>query len=80
MKTVLTSCWTAARRAALRFQMRSLENHIDCCDECLECVRDPVAALRIRTSRALSCRELARVRAEYNATFQPGVRKVWAAP
>ena len=77
MKTVIRNTLTAARRMALHFQMRSLESHIDGCDECLECVRDPVVTLRIKVSRNISCRELARVRAAYNATFQPGVRNVW---
>ena len=77
MKTIISNTLTAARRMALRFQMRCLLAHIDGCDECLACVRDPVAALLIRNSRALSCRELAKVRAEYNATFAPGVRNVW---
>lgn len=77
MKTALKTTWTAARRLALRFQMRSLESHIDGCDECLECVRDPLMVMRIKVSRGISCRELAKVRAEYNATFRPGVRSVW---
>ena len=77
MKTVIRNTLTAARRMALHFQMRSLESHIDGCDECLECVRDPVVTLRIKVSRNISCRELARVRAAYNATFEPGVRRVW---
>ncbi len=77
MKTAIKSTWIAARRMALHFQMRSLEQHIDGCDECLACVRDPLIVMRINVSRNISCRELAKVRAAYNATFRPGVRNVW---
>ena len=77
MKTAIKTTWTAFRRKALHVQMRCLESHIDGCDECLECVRDPVVTLRIKVSRNISCRELAKVRAAYNATFKPGVRNVW---
>jgi hypothetical protein len=68
---------TIIKRTALRFQMNSLEAHIDGCDECLAGVRDPLLVIRIKTSRNISCRELAKVRAAYNATFEPGVRLVW---
>ncbi len=77
MKTAIKSTWIAARRMALRFQMHCLLAHIDGCDECLECVRDPVVCMQIKLSRSIACRELARVRAAYNATFAPGVRNVW---
>ena len=77
MKTAIKTTWTAFRRMALRFQMRCLLAHIDGCDECLACVRDPLLVMRIKVSRNLSCRELAKVRAAYNATFAPGVRNVW---
>ena len=79
MKTIIRNTLTAARRMALHFQMRSLEQHIDGCDECLACVRDPLIVMRINVSRNISCRELAKVRAAYNATFKPGVRNVWEA-
>lgn len=77
MKTVIRNALAVARRIPLRCQMRSLESHIDGCDECLECVSDPLTVMRIKVSRSISCRELARVRAKYNATFAPGVRNVW---
>ena len=77
MKTFIRAMWTDTKRKALHVQMRCLESHIDGCDECLECVRDPVVTLRIKVSRNISCRELAKVRAAYNATFAPGVRNVW---
>ena len=77
MKTALRNMLKVARRFVLRFQMRSLEAHVDGCDECLACVRDPVVCMQIKLSRSVSCRELAWVRAEYNATFELGVRRVW---
>lgn len=77
MKTAIKTTWTAFRRMALRFQMRCLLAHIDGCDECLACVRDPVVCMQIKLSRSIACRELAKVRAAYNATFKPGVRNVW---
>lgn len=77
MKTIIRNTLTAARRMALRFQMHCLLAHIDGCDECLACVRDPVVCMQIKLSRSIACRELAKVRAAYNATFQPGVRRVW---
>lgn len=84
MKTIIRAMWTVARnmrtdakRKALHVQMRYLESHIDGCDESLACVRDPLLIARIKVSRSISCRELAKVRAAYNATFRPGVRNVW---
>ena len=77
MKTAIKSTWIAARRMALRFQMRCLLAHIDGCDECLACVLDPLLVMRIKVSRNISCRELAKVRAAYNATLPPGKRAVW---
>jgi len=72
MKTAIKTTWTAFLRMALRFQIRCLLAHIDGCDECLECVRDPLLVMRIKVSRNISCRELAKVRAAYNATLKPG--------
>ena len=77
MKTAIKTTWTAFRRMALRFQIRTLEVQIDGMGECLECVLDPLLVMRIKVSRNISCRELAKVRAAYNATFEPGVRRVW---
>jgi hypothetical protein len=77
MKTAIKSTWIAARRMALHFQMRSLEQHIDGCDECLECVADPLTRQRIVVARCVARRELARLRAEYSATLPVGKRVVW---
>ena len=77
MKTAIKSTWIVARRMALHFQMRSLEQHIDGCDRCMECVADPLTRQRITVASSVARRELAKVRAAYNATFKPGVRNVW---
>ena len=77
MKTAIKSTWIAARRMALHFQMRSLEQHIDGMGECLECVTDTLIRLRIGTARAVARRELARLRSEYSETLPVGRRVVW---
>ena len=77
MKTALTRTWTAARRLALRFQIRSLETTIDGQSECLESVRDPLLRQRITIARHEARRELAKVRAAYVATLPPGRRVTW---
>ncbi len=77
MKTALKNTLAAARRHWLRFQMASLEIQIDGMAEAIEAVDDPLLRLRIGTARAVARRELAKVRAAYNATFKPGVRNVW---
>jgi len=77
MKPALKNTLTAARRHWLRFQIRTLEVQIDGMAECLECVADPLTRQRIVVARCVARRELARIRAEYNATFAPGVRSVW---
>jgi len=73
----MKSLLTAIRRWILLFQVRSLEITIDGQNQTLECVRDQTTWSRIIFARADAKRELARLRAEYNATFAPGVRKVW---
>jgi len=77
MKTAIKTTWIAARRMALHVQMRCLESHIDGCDECLECVADPLTRQRIVVARCVARRELARLRAEYSATLPVGKRVVW---
>ena len=77
MKTALKTTWTAARRWALHFQMRSLEIQIDGMTECLDCVGDPLLAARIQIARSVARRELARIRARYNETLPPGSRATW---
>ena len=67
----------AARRWALHFQMRSLEIQIDGMTECLDCVGDPLLVGRIQIARSVARRELAKVRANYNATLPPGSRATW---
>lgn len=79
MKSVIRNTFNAARRLALRFQMRSLEAHIAGCDECLECVEDRITRLRIIFARAEARRELARVRSEYNALLPVGRRMTWGS-
>jgi len=66
------------RRALLAFQMRSLEIQIAGQNECLECVGDKLLQGRIIIARSVARRELARVRAEYNATLPPGRRVTWS--
>ena len=65
------------KRAWLKWQISSLDIQIDGMAECLECVAGPLTRQRIIFARAIARRELARIRAEYNATFAPGVRSVW---
>jgi Lar family restriction alleviation protein len=60
MKTALKTTWTAARRWALHFQMRSLEIQIDGMTECLDCVGDPLLVGRIQIARSVARRELAK--------------------
>jgi hypothetical protein len=77
MKTTITRTWTAARRLALRFQIRSLEITIDGQTEALECIGDRLLLARIQIARHQSRGELAKARAEYNATLPPGQRVTW---
>lgn len=65
------------RRFLLAFQIRAIEIHIDGCNECMGCVSDPMLLARIDLSRSRARRELAKARAEYNATLPVGKRKTW---
>lgn len=65
------------RRAVLRCQMRALEITIDGASECLACVSDPARRFQIEIARSTARRELARVRAAYQATLPPGRRQTW---
>lgn len=65
------------KRAWLKWQISSLDIQIDGMAECLECVADPLTQQRIVVARCVARRELARLRAEYNATFPPGKRVIW---
>lgn len=78
MKSALFSALTAARRAGLWFQIRSVEIHIAGMNEVLACIGDPLLEGRIIVNRSLARRELARLRGEYTATLAPGRRIVWS--
>jgi hypothetical protein len=78
MKSALFFALTAARRAMLMFQIRSLEVTIYGQEECLACVTDPMLNARILVARSTARRELARVRAAYNATLPVGQRRTWS--
>ena len=77
MKSAIKSVWTAARRIALWFQIRSLEITIAGQSECLECVGDRLLQARILLARHEARRELAKVRSRYIATLPPGRRVTW---
>lgn len=68
---------TMLRRIKLHFQMRSMEITLDGQNRALQCVCDQITQERIIFARADAQRELSRLRAEYSATFAPGVRNVW---
>jgi hypothetical protein len=65
------------RRAILLYQIRSIEVTIDGQGECLALVDDLSMWGQIIVARIVARRELARLRAEYNATFPPGKRVTW---
>jgi|GEM_PF-2231327 len=78
MKTALKTALTAATRAVLWFQIRSIEITIHGQGECLACVSDKLLHARITIARHEARRELARLRGKYNATLPPGRRVVWS--
>jgi hypothetical protein len=73
MKTLIN----AVKRAALAIEIYCLEIQIYGQNECLACVNDPMLSGRILLARSETKRELARVRAAYNATLPVGQRKTW---
>ena len=77
MKTILKTALTAARRAGLFLQIRALETTVDGQSKALELVTCPITAYRIEIARTNTRAELARLRAEYNATFPAGIRRTW---
>lgn len=77
MKKTISKAANFARRALLSYQARTLEAQLDGMDECMECVKDPLTRNRIIVARPIAQRELARIRAEYSATFPAGVRFTW---
>ena len=66
------------RRVWLYFPIRSVEITIAGQNECLDCVREPLLHSRILLARTEARRELARLRARYNATLPPGKRVTWS--
>ena len=79
MKTALFSALTAARRLVLWFQIRAVEINIYGIEEAMTLVRCPLTLGNMTIARHHARRELARLRAEYCATFKPGVRRTWSA-
>jgi len=77
LKAALTAASTTVIRLLAYWQMRGLEIQIDGMDKALACVTCPLTASRIEQARHLARAELARARAEYSATFPPGIRHVW---
>lgn len=78
LKTASTATINLAKRLGLWFQLREQETLIDGQDKLLESVTCPITAYKITVARSEAKRELARLRAEYSATFPPGVRFVWS--
>ena len=66
------------KRLWLWFAIRSVEITIAGQNECLDCVREPLLHSRILLARTEARRELARLRARYNATLPPGKRVTWS--
>lgn len=73
MKAIIT----AAKRAALHFQMRCLEAVIDGQSECLECVSDPYLTNRIIVAQINARNELRKVRRAYNGLRGVSARDSW---
>lgn len=59
------------------FQMRSLEIMLDGRREIMPLVSDTMTKVNMEHTQDMTRRELARVRGRYNATFRPGIRRVW---
>lgn len=77
MKTPSTALVNLLSRAGLWLQIRNLETLIDGQGKALDGIACPMTAHRITLARSNARRQLARLRAEYSATFPPGVRFVW---
>ena len=78
LKTALTATIILVKRAGLRFQSREQERLIDGQGKALDGMACPLTAHRITVARSNARDQLASLRAEYSATFPPGVRFVWA--
>ena len=77
LKTASTALVTMGKRAGLWLQIREQERLIDGQGKALDGIACPMTAHRITLARSNARRQLARLRAEYSATFPPGVRFVW---
>lgn len=77
MKTPSTALVNLLSRAGLWLQIREQERLIDGQGKALDGIACPMTAHRITLARSNARRQLARLRAEYSATFPPGVRFVW---
>ena len=77
LKTASTALVTLVKRAGLWLQIRNLETLIDGQGKALDGIACPMTAHRITLARSNARRQLASLRAEYSATFPPGVRFVW---
>lgn len=73
MKSIIT----AAKRAALHFQMRCLEAVIDGQSECLDHVTDPYLTNRIIVAQINARNELRKVRRAYNGMRGASTRDSW---
>jgi hypothetical protein len=67
----------AIKRMFLWFAIYALEIQIASATDVLDCVRCPLTQSKIILARTNARIELARLRAEFNATLPPGVRKTW---
>ena len=65
------------KRVFYWFQMRSLEITMHGRQECMALVIDKMTLVNMEFAQDTTRRELAKVRGKYNATFRPGIRKVW---
>lgn len=77
MKTVLTSCWTAARRAVALWKMRSIEINLDAMTELYPKIEDMTTRLEMHRAIRVASKALAAARAEYQSFLPPGDRRVW---
>ena len=78
LKTASTATINLVKRAGLWFQIREQERLIDGQGKALDGMACPLTAHRITVARSNARDQLASLRAEYSATFPPGVRFVWA--
>lgn len=73
MKAIIT----AAKRAAIYFQMRTLEALVDGQSECLDHVTDPFTINRIVMAQINARNELRKVRRAYNGLRGMSARDSW---